>query len=44
MMVHDCNPSCLGRGGGRLVSLRPNWAVSEMLSLKQNTNKRAGSM
>jgi hypothetical protein len=24
--------------------LRPNWAVSEMLSLKQNTNKRAGSM
>jgi hypothetical protein len=41
MVVHNCNFKYLGVGGKRIVSLKPNQAVSEILSWKQNTNKKA---
>jgi hypothetical protein len=41
VVMHICNPSCLGGSSRRF--LRPG-KVSETLSEKQNTNKRAGDM
>jgi hypothetical protein len=45
VVVHTCNPTYPGGGGRRIMSSRLAQAkVSEILSQKQNKNKRAGSM